>query len=325
MSASAGNITLDPATPPAGAQVVPVGGGKGGVGKTFLVANLATALARGGYRVVAVDSDLEGANLHTCLGVPRPRCSLADFVAHREEELAKLLIDTPVPNLQLIAATSGHLATPQPSHGRRMRLVRDLRAMPADFVLLDLGAGTHPAVMDYFMVGDGGVVMVTAEPTSVENAYAFVRAGFYRRLQLAMMSHDVRKLVNLAMDERNERGVRTPIDLLREIQAIDTSEGVRFVETMRAFRPRIVVNEVRTAEDIKLGFSVRSVCRKYFGIDAEYLGYVNYDEAVRRSVKARRPLVDAHPRSDAAIYIARLARKLLKPPPPAAARAGGGR
>jgi flagellar biosynthesis protein FlhG len=197
--------------------------------------------------------------------------------------------------------------------------------MSADFVLLDLAAGTHPAVMDYFMIGDDGVVMITAEPTSVENAYAFVRAGFYRRLHLAMVSHDVRRLVNLAMDERNERGVRTPLDLLREIQAIDASEGARFVETMRAFRPRIVVNEVRTAEDIKLGFSVRSVCRKYFGIDADYLGYVNYDDAVRRSVRARRPLVEAHPRSDAAIYIARLVRKLLRPPARAKARPGGGR
>jgi flagellar biosynthesis protein FlhG len=179
--------------------------------------------------------------------------------------------------------------------------------------------------MDCFMIGQDGVVVITGEPTSVENAYAFVRAGFYRRLHLAMVSHDVRKLVNLAMDERNERGVRTPIDLLREIQAIDASEGARFVETMRAFRPRIVVNEVRTADDIKLGFSVRSVCRKYFGIEADYLGYINHDEAVRRSVRARRPLVEAHPRSDAAIYIARLVRKLLKPPARAEARPGGGR
>jgi flagellar biosynthesis protein FlhG len=126
-----------------------------------------------------------------------------------------------------------------------------------------------------------------------------------------MVSHDVRTVVTLAMDERNERGIRTPIDLLREIQAIDSVEGARFVETMRAFRPRIIVNEVRTAEDIKLGFSVRSVCRKYFGIEAEYLGYVNYDEAARRSVSARRPVVDGEAGSDAAIYLQRIARKLV--------------
>jgi flagellar biosynthesis protein FlhG len=261
------------------ARVIPVGGGKGGVGKTFLVANLAARLAHEGYRVAAIDGDLEGANLHTCLGVPRPRCSLADFVAEREDDIAKLLLETPIENLQLIAATASNLATPQPSHARRVRLVRALRRIPADFVLVDLGAGTHPAVMDYFMIGEDGVVVITPEPTSVENAYAFLRAAFYRRLRLAMVSHDVRTVMTLAMDERNERGIRTPIDLLREVEAIDC------------------------------------VCHKYFGIDAEYLGYINHDEAARRSVRARRPIVAAHPRSDASIYIARIVRKLLVPRP----------
>jgi flagellar biosynthesis protein FlhG len=128
-----------------------------------------------------------------------------------------------------------------------------------------------------------------------------------------MVSHGVRTVVTLAMDERNERGIRTPLDLLREIRAIDPTEGARFVETMRAFRPRVVVNDVRTADDIKLGFSIRSVCRKYFGIDAEYLGYVNHDDAARRSIRDRRPIVASKPRSDASIYIARIARKLAAP------------
>jgi len=294
------------------ARLIAVGGGKGGVGKSFIVANLAASLARMGHRVVAVDGDLEGANLHTCVGIPKPRVSLADFVAQREEDLGKLILDTPIPNLQLIAATDGNLATPQPTQSRRVRLMRELRELDVDFVFLDLGAGTHAAVIDYFMIGDDGVVVITPEPTSVENAYGFVRAAFYRRLRLAMASHDMRKIVTIAMDQRNERGIRTPLELLREIQTLDPTEGRRFVETMRAFRPRLIVNDVRTAEDIKLGFSIQSVCRKFFGIEAEYLGYVNHDESARRSVRAKRPLIDVYPRSDAAIYISRIARKLLE-------------
>jgi flagellar biosynthesis protein FlhG len=293
------------------ALLIPVGGGKGGVGKSFIVANLAASLARLGHRVIAVDGDLEGPNLHTCVGIAKPRASLADFVAQREDDLGKLLLDTPIPNLQLIAATDGNLATPQPTQSRRVRLIRELRELDADFVFLDLGAGTHAAVMDYFMVGDDGVIVIVPEPTSVENAYGFVRAAFYRRLRLAMASHDMRKVVTIAMDQRNERGIRTPLELLREIQMLDPAEGARFVETMRAFRPRLVINGVRTAEDIKLGFAIQSVCRKFFGIEADYLGYVNHDESARRSVRARRPLIDVYPRSDAAIYISRIARKML--------------
>jgi flagellar biosynthesis protein FlhG len=245
------------------------------------------------------------------VGISKPRASLADFVAQREDDLGKLILDTPIPNLQLIAATDGNLATPQPTQSRRVRLMRELRELDADFVFLDLGAGTHAAVMDYFMIGDDGLIVITPEPTSVENAYGFVRAAFYRRLRLAMASHDMRKIVTIAMDQRNERGIRTPLELLREIERLDPAEGKRFVETMRAFRPRLIINDVRTAEDIKLGFSIRSVCRKFFGIEAEYLGYVNHDESARHSVRARRPLIDVYPRSDAAIYISRIARKLL--------------
>lgn len=295
-----------------------MGGGKGGVGKTFLAANLAVALTRVGQRVLAVDADLEGANLHTCLGTPAPQSGLADFVAQREEDLGKLVVDTPIPNLQLLAGTHANLASAQPDHTRRVRLMRSLRSQPVDFVLIDLGAGNHASVLDYFLVADHGVVVVAPEPTSVENSYTFLRAAFYRRLRLAMVGHGVRELVTEAMDQKNERGIRTPLDLLREIERMDSGEGVRFVRTMREFRPLIVLNEVRTAEDIKLGFSIVSVCRKYFGIEAEYMGYINHDDAARRSVVARKPLVEYRSNSDAAIYLQRIARKLARSQSPQA-------
>jgi flagellar biosynthesis protein FlhG len=295
----------------AGAHVISVGGGKGGVGKSFMVANLATSLANAGHRVVAVDSDLEGANLHTCLGAPAPVTGLADYVAQREDDLGKLVVDTPISRLQLIAGTHANLSDAQPTHLRRVRLMRALRRLRADFVLIDLGAGVHPAVLDYFLVADDGLVVLSPEPTSVENAYTFLRAAFYRRMRLAMVGHGVRKLVTTAMDQRNERGLRTPLDLLREIEAIDAADGARFVQTMREFQPRIIVNNVRTAEDIKLGFAVASVCRKYFGIEADYLGYVNQDDDVRLSIAAHRPLTEFRPKSDASIYLQRIARKLI--------------
>jgi flagellar biosynthesis protein FlhG len=143
-----------------------------------------------------------------------------------------------------------------------------------------------------------------------------------------MVGHGVRQLVTMAMDQRNERGIRTPLDLLREIEATDTAEAHRFVETMRVFKPRIIVNGVRTAEDVKLGFAVTSVCKKYFGVEAEYLGYVNYDDEARKSVSMRRPIVDLRQDADVSIYLQRIARKLLGLPSanttgPAATNAAG--
>ncbi|NNL66217.1 MAG: P-loop NTPase [Myxococcales bacterium] len=297
------------------ARLIPIGGGKGGVGKTLLTANLAASLAGAGLRVVAVDGDLEGANLHTALGVRRPVHSMAEYVARREEDIPKLIEDTPYANLRLISGVGGDLGEAQPSHSRRLGFVRALRRLDADVVLLDLGAGTHASVLDYFMVCDDGLVVIAPEPTSVENAYSFMRAAFYRRLQLAMVTPDVRRLVTLAMDQRNERGIKTPFDLLREVERNDAQAGGRLLATMRSFRPRIVVNDVRSTDDIKLGFSVRSICRKYYAIEAEYIGYVSHDEAARDAVRACEPVVVANPKASSAIYIQRIAKKIMELPP----------
>jgi flagellar biosynthesis protein FlhG len=295
-----------------GPYVVALGGGKGGVGKTFLAANISAELARLGYRVAAVDTDLEGANLHTWLGVPRPATSLADFVAGRENDVGKLLIETPIENLALISATQGHLASAHPEGSRRVELLQGLRRLDRDVVVIDCGAGIHPAVIDYFLLGDDGLLVLHPEPTSLENAYSFLRAVFYRRLHLAMLSHKVQDRIAECMDQRNERGIRTPQDLLREVQSLDSEDARRFVETMRAMRPRVIVNEATTAEDVKLGFAVKGVCKSYFGLEAEYAGYVNRDDAVRRSLAQRRPLADVEPRSDAAVYLKRIAHKLAE-------------
>jgi len=295
---------------PPRARLVTVGGGKGGVGKSFLAANLAAALVRAGHPVVVVDGDLEGANLHTCLGVPPPPASLADYAAGREPDLAKLVFETPLPGLRLVAGTHANLAAPQPSHQHRVRLMGELRRLDCAIVVMDLGAGTDAAVIDYFTGGDDGLLVMQPEPTSVENAYSFLRAAFYRRLRVALTDEALRDLLAQAMDPMNERGIRTPLDLLREIRDRDVRAGERFAEIVQGFRPRIVMNGVRSAEDVRVGFAVRSVCRKYFGLDAEYLGYVNHDEAVHRSVLARRPLVLQEPDTDAAVYLARIARKL---------------
>ncbi len=305
-------ITTDPSPPTPGARIVAVGGGKGGVGKTFLSANLAHTLARAGYKVVAVDTDIEGPNLHTWLGVPQPKTSLADYVSGREERIERLLVETPYHGLGLLAATHGNLSAAQPDAARRIEFLRELRRLPCDFVFVDCGAGAHPATIDYFLVGDEGVLVLHPEPTSVENTYTFIRAAFYRRMQLAMQKHDVRECIREAMDQRNDRGIRTPLDLLEAVRHMDPEEGQRFSVTMRSFRPRILVNEVASAEDIKLGFSVRSVCRKFFGIEADYLGYVNRDQAVRDAVLARKPLLEVRPESDSAVYLQRIAGKLVE-------------
>lgn len=293
-------------------RVWAIGGGKGGIGKSFLAVNLATVAARTGWRVLLIDADLSGANLHTCLGVRGGnRVNLSDYLYDRVVDIDKAVIDTSVPGLRLIMGALDHTGMAETSRAQRENLFQALGKLPVDLVVFDLAAGADRATLDFFLETDEGVIIATPEPTSIENAYGFLRAAFYRRLARTMSTSPIRDLIREAMDRRNERGIRTPTDLFKEIGELDQDEETRFRQALEDFRPRLVVNQVRDSEEIKLGFSMRSVCRKFFGINLEYLGYICFDDAVWRSVKESRPLVLAYPQSDAALYIRRIVHKML--------------
>lgn len=289
-----------------------MGGGKGGIGKSFLAANLATVAARCGRRVILIDGDLGGANLHTCLGVSvGQRVNLTDFFTDRIVDLEKAATETPVKGLRLILGALGNAAQTDTTHEKRVQLLKAVRQLPADLVIFDLAAGTDRSMVDFFVAADDAFLITTPEPTAIENAYQFLRAAFYRRLGYALQDSGARDVLRSAMDQRNERGIRTPQDLLAELSRIAPAESERALAMIARFKPHLIMNLVRSADEVRLGFSVRSVCRKYFGLEVDYVGYVNYDDFAWRSVKERRPLVLAYPQSDGARYLRRIAKKLL--------------
>jgi flagellar biosynthesis protein FlhG len=119
-----------------------VGGGKGGVGKSLVLSSLACAIAASGRRCTVIDADLGGANLHTLLGVAPPRRTLSHFLSGEVSSLAELMVPTSVPNLSLVSANRALLDMANPRHCQKEKLLRHVRRLDVDEVLLDLGGGS---------------------------------------------------------------------------------------------------------------------------------------------------------------------------------------
>ena len=112
--------------PPRAPRVWAIGGGKGGIGKSVIAANLAVVLAQRGRRVVAVDADLGGANLHTILGVPARGPTLADFLLRRQERLGDIMAPTNTPGLLVINGGRAPGDSANPKSSQKARLLRHI-------------------------------------------------------------------------------------------------------------------------------------------------------------------------------------------------------
>lgn len=289
-----------------------IGGGKGGTGKTFVASSLGIALARRGRRVILIDADLGCANLHTALGIKHPTATLTDFVHGRVGKFSDVLIQTDIPNLSLISGAEDFLEIANPKHSQKLRLMRHIETLDYEIVLLDLGAGTSFNILDFFLIADGGILIVIPEPTSIENVYRFVKSAFYRRFKKTARDPKIRELIAQAMDQKNARGIRTPHDLIQCVAALDPKAGEQFREEIYSFRPKLIVNQVRSKDDVTLGFSMRSACLKYFGIQLAFVGYIEYDDRVWQVGKKGRPLMVDVPHSNAARCIDKTVENILR-------------
>lgn len=301
--------------PNAPRMVWAIGGGKGGIGKTLLTSNMAVYLSWLNKKVVVVDMDLGGANAHTSLGVDAPTKTLSDLVLGRVEDIQELMQPTPVRNLSLISGAQDPVGIANMRHMQKARLIRKFREISADFVLLDLGAGTATNTLDFFLLADQKIVVVTPEPTSIENAYRFIKAAFYRMLRSATPSPYVRQLIEQAMDLKNNRGIRTPKDLLTEVKRLSPSDGIELQSKMEQFKISLIVNQVRVKSEAEIGKSILMVCERYFGMSVDYMGYLPYDNSVWQSIRKRTPFLIDAPNSTAVTHLEGILRNLLRTPP----------
>jgi len=292
---------------PRARRVISVGGGKGGIGKTLVAANLGVELARRGERVVLVDADLGGANLHTCLGIEQPRRTLSDFIDRRVAHIEDVVTPTGIPNLGLVSGAMDHLDAANPKYAQKMRFMRHIQAMEVDHVILDLGAGTHLNVLDFFLVSDHGVLVLVPEPTAVENVYRFVKAAFWRRVRNVVSVCGFEALLRSVMGDGS---LRSPVEIVAALSARNPEAGQLLSRQLELFRPRLIVNQARTPQDVEVGNAVVAAWRKFFGLEMDYLGHVEYDEQMWRAVRARRPLVLEKLAGPGARSFARIADRL---------------
>ena len=290
-----------------------VGGGKGGVGKSVVSTILAFSLARKGKRTVLIDADLGGANLHTLLGIKSPPRTLIDFINRKFGSLEEICIDTEAKNLRLISGASEVLSLANPHFSQKVKLINHFSRLDADYVVIDLGAGTSFNVLDFFLSAHEKIVVLTPEPTSIQNAYIFVRNAVYRRLsRLSSKNPSLQTLVKIAMDPKNELQVRTVKELLQFIQESGGKDEAMAIEKeIGEIRPAVITNMVRDNKEKNAGRIVQIVAEKYLMIQSTNLGSVSYDRQIFSMVSDMASLIKLYQSGHASANIYEIVTKLL--------------
>jgi len=182
-------------------RVVAVSSGKGGVGKTNVVAGLALSLARTGKKVLIIDADLGLANIDILFNV-RPELNISD-VMNGEATIKEILVDLQE-NISLIPAGSGISDLTRLSDAQKLSLLNEFDSVDGDFdyVLVDTGAGISDNVLYFNIAADDCIIVTTTEPTAITDAYALMKV-----MSLEHGYRHFKLIVNMVKSEKDAKKV----------------------------------------------------------------------------------------------------------------------
>ncbi|MBN2333721.1 MAG: MinD/ParA family protein [Deltaproteobacteria bacterium] len=192
------------------AKVIAVTSGKGGVGKTNIVAGLACSLADMGRRVMILDADLGLANLDVLLGFA-PKYNLS-HVFSGEMGLAEIIVDGPK-GIKVIPASSGLQEITHMGPQEQRILLDQMEALEnqIDYLFIDTAAGISEMVTSFLVASHAAIVVVTPEPTSMTDAYALMKVMHTR-----FGRHDFHLLLNVVQSQSEAVNVFTKLNLVCE-------------------------------------------------------------------------------------------------------------
>lgn len=293
-------------------QIIPIASGKGGVGKSLLSANLAIALGQAGKSVLLVDLDLGASNLHLVLGVASPKSGIGTFLTG-QTAFDEIVLETSYPNVFFIPGDSEIPGLTALKASQKNTLIKNLLKYDADYLILDLGAGTHLGILDFFLMSAHGIVVTAPTVTATLNAYLFLKNTVFRLMYSCFKkgspAHEY--LENLKKDSSSLRKMYIP-RIMEEIAKIDPENAEKFRFRTESFHPRLVMNMIGDPKDADKALKIRRSCKEYLNIDLEHLGVIYRDNLQDTALASRLPIIVYKPQSILSQAIYRIADKIIQ-------------
>lgn len=262
--------------------VLALAGGGGGVGKTILATLISLELARSGYETVLVDVDFASSRLLDRMAQKNPEKNLHRFLEGRNQDINALTVPTVFRHLRLITAspvfvTFGHILLLL-----KQKLAQQLRHLQAHYLVLDLGAGSTFAHLDFFLNADHPLIVTTCEKESLLEAYELLRVGQSRKLQKAAQDWpELYQLFQQCGDLSKAEASITVNEFLLQHAKTDSRFTALIQNSLTALRPAWILNKRRREDDVERAYILPILSREILNLPLQKWGEIRYEDRIK--------------------------------------------
>ncbi|MCK5193498.1 MAG: AAA family ATPase [Desulfobulbaceae bacterium] len=305
---------------PGRGKIIAIGGAKGGTGKSIFAANLSVFLSQKGYSTIAVDLDLGGANLALYLGekyiLDR---TINDYLRKKYVSLEEIIIQSCY-GPGLIGGDSSKLGAANIHYAQKMKLIRAIKSLDADFIVLDLGGDISFNMLDFFLLGDYGLVISTRDSASYIGAYQFIKTALYRKIN-RLSDHSsgdetdidsrlcsILKKCTMANGQPMSQSILSLLDSVAENDPFDIPQVLKMIIS---FNPYLIINKTPSILHAnQVANTISDLAKRYLSIKIGCPGYINKYSEIENDLRNNIPLVSQDPDGNMAQELSRIVDNL---------------
>lgn len=289
--------------------IIAVAGAKGGVGKSMVCSNLAVQFAQAGLQTTLLDLDLGAANQHTLFGISRSSKDWTEWLLQSDQRLESYQTQVAQANLTLLPACGYHPGIAEVLSSQQNNLMEQIKKLPSDIVLIDLGAGSHKNTLDFFDLADLKVLVTTTESTSLLNNFEFLKNVVYQSFY-RVCSQDESLLQMLKNFQQHSK--MKVAEFIDQVEIHNAIFGEILRQICQNFNVAVIFNQVRKMEEIDQAQRLKKLVFKHLNVDLQYPGFIFFSEEIVASMQKKLPISYISPRSIVTQIFKRIAQQLMK-------------
>lgn len=267
-------------------------------------------MAKWGKKVVLIDLDLGGSNLHTLLGINHQKGGINRFLDKTVKNLEDTAVSTFIQNLSFIGSSLCSMEVANLLHAHKLKIINAIQKLSFDYILLDLGTGTNFNTLDFFLTSNQGIFICTPEPTAIENSFRFIKAVYLRKLKQIVKRHSFNSAVKKAIIPQDHEAMTSP-DVIEIMLKYDPDREKSLRNSLSEFKFKFILNQFRKNLDVTMGDKIEDLCNRHFYSNFQFLGTVGYDVRIHDSVLSKKIFTHRYPYTPPAMDMKKIAEKII--------------
>ncbi|WNY61011.1 MinD/ParA family protein, partial [Borreliella burgdorferi] len=192
-------------------------------------------------------------------------------------------------------------------------IIKNLKSLKYDYLVIDLGAGTAFNIIDFFLMSKRGVIVTTPTVTATMNAYLFLKNIIFRLLSSVFKrgTKGNEILRTIKQNSIDLQRVYIP-NLLLKLESEDPENYSKFNKLFKTISPFMIFNMLKAPKDIEKTEKIIKSAKNYLSINLQSIGAIYKDEIVDQALNSKIPITIYKPTSSTSKSIKKIAKKLIE-------------